>query len=205
MKYIIRILLALIFCRCVVLFPVQAQVIDPAAEVEQYLAGEDMTAVKDAIPPEVAEQMEQQGISSFSKLISMPVEQVWKILTDAFKEHLGAPLRVLLSLVGAVLLCSLVKGIGSSLGSGVHQVFSIASHSSGHRVYFVTPYCLCGFLPVSHSVYPGFCRNHDHSRPTHDRCALQCAAVWCVPGDQLSAAGGICACYQLLSFFGYCY
>ena len=80
-----------------------------------------------------------------------------------------------------------------------------ASHSSGHRVYFVTPYCLCGFLPVSHSVYPGFCRNHDHSRPTHDRCALQCAAVWCVPGDQLSAAGGICACYQLLSFFGYCY
>ena len=125
MKYIIRILLALIFCRCVVLFPVQAQVIDPAAEVEQYLAGEDMTAVKDAIPPEVAEQMEQQGISSFSKLISMPVEQVWKILTDAIKEHLGAPLRVLLSLVGAVLLCSLVKGIGSSLGSGVHQVFSI--------------------------------------------------------------------------------
>ena len=79
MKYIIRILLALIFCRCVVLFPVQAQVIDPAAEVEQYFAGEDMTAVKDAIPPEVAEQMEQQGISSFSKLISMPVEQVWAL------------------------------------------------------------------------------------------------------------------------------
>ena len=125
MKHIVRLLLALILCGCVVLFPVRAQTIDPAAEVEQYLAGEDMTAVKDAIPPEVAEQMEQQGISSFSKLISMPVEQVWKILTDAFKEHLGAPLRVLLSLVGAVLLCSLVKGIGSSLGSGVHQVFSI--------------------------------------------------------------------------------
>lgn len=125
MKHIVRLLLALILCGCVVLFPVHAQVIDSAAEVEQYFAGEDMTAVKDAIPPEVAEQMEQQGISSFSKLISMPVEQVWKILTDAFKEHLGAPLRVLLSLVGAVLLCSLVKGIGSSLGSGVHQVFSI--------------------------------------------------------------------------------
>lgn len=125
MKHIVRLLLALILCGCVVLFPVRAQTIDPATEVEQYLAGEDMTAVKDAIPPEVAEQMEQQGISSFSKLISMPVEQVWKIFTDAFKEHLGAPLRVLLSLVGAVLLCSLVKGIGSSLGSGVHQVFSI--------------------------------------------------------------------------------
>ena len=55
MKHIVRLLLALIFCRCVVLFPVQAQVIDPAAEVEQYFAGEDMTAVKDAIPPEVAE------------------------------------------------------------------------------------------------------------------------------------------------------
>ena len=94
MKHIVRLLLALILCGCVVLFPVRAQVIDPAAEVEQYFAGEDMTAVKDAIPPEVAEQMEQQGISSFSKLISMPVEQVWKILTDAFKEHLGAPLRV---------------------------------------------------------------------------------------------------------------
>ena len=75
MKHIVRLLLALIFCRCVVLFPVQAQVIDPAAEVEQYFAGEDMTAVKDAIPPEVAEQMEQQGISSFSKLISMPVRK----------------------------------------------------------------------------------------------------------------------------------
>ena len=126
MKHIVRLLLALILCGCVVLFPVRAQTIDPATEVEQYLAGEDMTAVKDAIPPEVAEQMEQQGISSFSKLISMPVEQVWKIFTDAFKEHLGAPLRVLLSLVGAVLLCSLVKGIGSSLGSGVHQVFVIS-------------------------------------------------------------------------------
>ena len=89
MKHIVRLLLALILCGCVVLFPVRAQTIDPAAEVEQYLAGEDMTAVKDAIPPEVAEQMEQQGISSFSKLISMPVEQVWKIFTDAFKEHLG--------------------------------------------------------------------------------------------------------------------
>ena len=209
MKYIIRILLALIFCRCVVLFPVQAQVIDPAAEVEQYLAGEDMTAVKDAIPPEVAEQMEQQGISSFSKLISMPVEQVWKILTDAFKEHLGAPLRVLLSLVGAVLLCSLVKGIGSSLGSGVHQVFSIIM-----TVFVISllirPVIEC--ILSLHTVFADFSlfltvyiRNHDHSRPTHDRCALQCAAVWCVPGDQLSAAGGICACYQLLSFFGYCY
>lgn len=125
MKYIIRILLALIFCRCVVLFPVQAQVIDPAAEVEQYFAGEDMTAVKEAIPPGAAELIDKEGITSFSRLIAMPVEQVWKILTDAFKEHLGAPLRVLLSLVGAVLLCSLVKGIGSSLGSGVHQVFSI--------------------------------------------------------------------------------
>ncbi len=125
MKHIIRILLALIFCGCVVLFPVQAQVIDPDTEVEQYFAGEDMIAVKEAIPPEAAEQMEKQGIGSFSELIAMPVEQVLQLLIDALKEQLGAPLRVLLSLAGAVLLCSLVKGIGSSLGSGVHQVFSI--------------------------------------------------------------------------------
>lgn len=213
MKHIVRLLLALILCGCVVLFPVRAQTIDPATEVEQYLAGEDMTAVKDAIPPEVAEQMEQQGISSFSKLISMPGGASVEIFTDAFKEHLGAPLRVLLSLVGAVLLCSLVKGIGSSLGSGVHQVFSIIM-----TVFVISllirPVIEC--ILSLHTVFadfslfltvyiPGFCRNHDHSRPTHDRCALQCAAVWCVPGDQLSAAGGICACYQLLSFFGYCY
>ena len=63
MKYIIRILLALIFCRCVVLLPVQAQVIDPAAEVEQYFAGEDMTAVKDAIPPGAAELIDKEGIT----------------------------------------------------------------------------------------------------------------------------------------------
>ena len=79
MKHIVRLLLALILCGCVVLFPVRAQTIDPAAEVEQYFAGEDMTAVKDAIPPEVAEQMEQQGISSFSKLISMPVTHLRNI------------------------------------------------------------------------------------------------------------------------------
>ena len=52
MKHIVRLLLALILCGCVVLFPVRAQTIDPATEVEQYLAGEDMTAVKDAIPPD---------------------------------------------------------------------------------------------------------------------------------------------------------
>ena len=37
MKHIVRLLLALILCGCVVLFPVRAQTIDPAAEVEQYL------------------------------------------------------------------------------------------------------------------------------------------------------------------------
>lgn len=51
MKHIVRLLLAAdslrvrgTFSRC------GQQTIDPAAEVEQYLAGEDMTAVKDAIP-----------------------------------------------------------------------------------------------------------------------------------------------------------
>lgn len=125
MKHIIRILLVLAFCGVVAFIPAQAQVIDPAAEVEQYFAGEDITAVRDAIPPEAVEQMEKQGIASFSELIAMPVEQVWQLLIDVLREQLGAPLRVLLSLTSAVLLCSLVKGIGSSLGGGMHQVFSI--------------------------------------------------------------------------------
>ena len=207
MKHIIRLLLALIFCGGVVLFPVQAQLIDPAAEVEQYFAGEDMTAVKEAIPPAAVEQMEQQGIGSFSELIAMPVEQVWQLLIDALKEQLIAPLRVLLSLAGAVLLGSLVKGIGSSLGSGVHQVFSIIMTAfvisllirpviecilSLHTVFADFSLFLTVYIPVFAGI-------------THDRCALQCAAVWCMSGDQFFAAGGICAGYQLLSFFGYHY
>ena len=53
----------------------------------------------------------------------MPAEELWQMVRNEIKEVLDAPVRVLLSLLGAVLLCAVVKGIGSTLGGGVHQVF----------------------------------------------------------------------------------
>lgn len=118
-------LLALTLEIAFLLFPVSAGILDPAAELEEYLAGEDMAEVNDAIPPDAAELMENEGITSFSQLISMPAEELWSLFLGMVKEQVKSPLRVLLSLVGAVLLGALVKGIGSSLGGGVHQVFGV--------------------------------------------------------------------------------
>ena len=120
-----RALLALILGIAFLLLPVSADILDPAAELEEYLAGEDMAEVNDAIPPDAAELMENEGITSFSQLISMPAEELWSLFIGMVKEQVKSPLRVLLSLAGAVLLGALVKGIGSSLGGGVHQVFGV--------------------------------------------------------------------------------
>ena len=125
MRNIIRFLFMLLICGGSFFLPARAQMIDPAAEVEQYLSGENMAAVRDVIPQQAAEQMSRQGIASFSELISMPAEQVWGMFVDLAKEQMGAPLRMLLSLAGAVLLCGFVRGIGSSLGGGIHQVYVI--------------------------------------------------------------------------------
>lgn len=120
-----RALLALSLGIAFLLLPVSAGILDPAAELEEYLAGEDMAEVNDAIPPDAAELMENEGITSFSQLISMPAEELWSLFVGTVKEQIKSPLRVLLSLAGAVLLGALVKGIGSSFGGGVHQVFGV--------------------------------------------------------------------------------
>ena len=123
MRTVIKGLLMAAVCLMIMGNIALAEMPDPAMEVEQYLAGEDWQAVRESIPPQAAEKMTEQGISSFSELIAMPAEELWQMVRNEVKEVLDAPVRVLLSLLGAVLLCAVVKGIGSTLGGGVHQVF----------------------------------------------------------------------------------
>ena len=104
---------------------VSAEIVDPSVEIERYLAGEEVKRIQENIPPQAAEMMDNRGISSFTDLISMPAEDLWHLLLDEFKGSVQEPLQVLVSLLGAVLLCAVVKGIGSSMGGGVHQVFSV--------------------------------------------------------------------------------
>ena len=104
---------------------VSAEIVDPSVEIDRYLAGEEIKRIQENIPSQAAEIMENRGISSFTDLISMPAEDLWHLLLDEFKGSVQEPLRVLVSLLGAVLLCAVVKGIGSSMGGGVHQVFSV--------------------------------------------------------------------------------
>ena len=119
----LKVLLALILGLSILLFSVYANVLDPAAEVEEYLTGADMAEVQEAIPPDAAKLMEKEKITSFSQLISLPVEEVWALLFGAVQEQIQSPLRVLLSLAGVILLSALVQGIGNALDGGVHQVF----------------------------------------------------------------------------------
>ena len=120
-----KVLLALILGLSILLFSVSANVLDPAAEVEEYLTGADMTEVQEAIPPDAAKLMEKEKITSFSQLISLPVEEVWALLRGAVQEQIQSPLHVLLSLAGVILLSALVQGIGNALDGGVHQVFGV--------------------------------------------------------------------------------
>ena len=119
----LKVLLALILGLSILLFSVSANVLDPAAEVEEYLTGADMAEVQEAIPPDAAKLMEKEKITSFSQLISLPVEEVWALLFGAVQEQIQSPMRVLLSLAGVILLSALVQGIGNALDGGVHQVF----------------------------------------------------------------------------------
>ena len=121
----LKVLLALILGLSILLFSVSANVLDPAAEVEEYLTGADMAEVQEAIPPDAAKLMEKEKITSFSQLISLPVEEVWALLFGALQEQIQSPLRVLLSLAGVILLSALVQGIGNALDGGVHQVFGV--------------------------------------------------------------------------------
>ena len=121
----LKVLLALILGLSILLFSVYANVLDPAAEVEEYLTGAEMTEVQEAIPPDAAKLMEKEKITSFSQLISLPVEEVWALLFGAVQEQIQSPLRVLLSLAGVILLSALVQGIGNALDGGVHQVFGV--------------------------------------------------------------------------------
>lgn len=121
----LKVLLALILGLSILLFSVSANVLDPAAEVEEYLTGAEMTEVQEAIPPDAAKLMEKEKITSFSQLISLPVEEVWALLLGAVQEQIQSPLRVLLSLAGVILLSALVQGIGNALDGGVHQVFGV--------------------------------------------------------------------------------
>ena len=121
----LKVLLALILGLSILLFSVSANVLDPAAEVEEYLTGADMAEVQEAIPPDAAKLMEKEKITSFSQLISLPVEEVWALLFGAVQEQIQSPLRVLLSLAGVILLSALVQGIGNALDGGVHQVFGV--------------------------------------------------------------------------------
>ena len=125
MRNIVKAVLAVLCGAVLLLAPARASMVDSAAELERFLAGEAVNGIKDSIPQEAQEAMEGQGISSFSELISLPVQQVWEMLIATVKSELGAPLKVLLSLIAAALLCGVVSGVGSSLGGSVHRVFAI--------------------------------------------------------------------------------
>ena len=74
MRTVIKGLLMAAVCLMIMVNIASAEMPDPAMEAEQYLAGEDWQAVRESIPPQAAEKMAEQGISSFSELIAMPDE-----------------------------------------------------------------------------------------------------------------------------------
>ncbi len=123
MRTVIKGLLMAAVCLMIMGNIASAEMPDPAMEVEQYLAGEDWQAVRESIPPQAAEKMAEQGISSFSELIAMGGVVGGVLGGLVVSVGLFGRVWVLLSVLGAVLLCAVVKGIGSTLGGGVHQVF----------------------------------------------------------------------------------
>lgn len=125
MRKIAKAVLAVLCGAVFLLAPAWAGMVDSAAELEQFLAGDAVNEIKDSIPQGVREAMEEQEITSFSELVSLPLRQVWEKLLTTVRSELTAPLKVLLSLVAAALLCGVVSGVGSSLGGSVHRVFAV--------------------------------------------------------------------------------
>ena len=66
MRTVIKGLLMAAVCLMIMVNIASAEMPDPAMEVEEYLAGEDWQAVRESIPPQAAEKMAEQGISSVS-------------------------------------------------------------------------------------------------------------------------------------------
>ena len=125
-RTIIRIALILLLFGTIFFMQAVAATLDMAGELEQYLAGDDIREIEAAMPESAQAVLEERGFSSFEELTSMPAGELWNIIKERLSEEFHAPLRVLVSLVGAVLLCAIMKSFASTLDStGPQQIFRL--------------------------------------------------------------------------------
>lgn len=125
MKKNIFFLLPCLILACFFLM-IPAQAIDVSAETEQYLEDSRWDTLKDAVPEQSRQDMEKSGISGIGDAASLRVSDLISVIRSNVKDAALRPARILCSLVGIILVCTVMKSIGSSLGQNdLHRVFLV--------------------------------------------------------------------------------
>lgn len=111
-------------------FPVAAK--EPADELyEQQLEASGAQDVVDSVPGEARELMDRLGISDLDpdSVIGLSFGEIIGVLYSGVKEHAGAPLRALVSVIGIVLLSAVLDAAKPERGeralSGVYEIVAV--------------------------------------------------------------------------------
>ena len=100
---------------------------DYQGQMEDYFAGEGFQELLDKLPQGAKDFLEELGLYGISGTVEGMTPQVFlSALWDTFLGYLSAPLRMLVSLVGIIILCAMLESFSSSFTtSGVESIFNI--------------------------------------------------------------------------------
>lgn len=94
-------------------------------EAQQYLEDSGWEEIAEDLPEFSETLLEEQGIESILDVTHLSISELLKGIGKQITDSLRAPVQILCSLVGIILLCVLLQGVGTSLThSNIPQVFN---------------------------------------------------------------------------------
>ena len=95
-------------------------------QAEEFLEGEEVGELTDLIPPSARKLMPDTEENIGDMVKSFTPQSILKKLWQTVENTAGAPLRMLASLVGIIILCAVLSSFNTSLGqSGVVPIFNV--------------------------------------------------------------------------------
>lgn len=104
-----------------------AEEYDYRGRMEDFFASSGADELTDKLPEETKGLLERLGLEGIGGMVeSFTPQKLAEALTDAVKNSVQAPARLLVSLVGVLILCAMLESFGSSFTSvGMEAVFGV--------------------------------------------------------------------------------
>lgn len=104
-----------------------AEEYDYRGQMEDYFSKSGADGLRDKLPDETKGLMDKLGLYGIADMVeSFTPQKLAEALMDAVKNSVQAPVRLLVSLVGILILCAMLESFGSSFPSvGMEAVFGV--------------------------------------------------------------------------------